>query len=175
MFLLSRRFGALADKYGPRWFMGFGPLIAASGLLYIVVMVDADPDYWSEIFPGVLLFALGLSVTVSPLTAAILADADEHNAGIASGINNAVARVASLLATASIGAIIGGTLDVDGFRMGLAFACGLVALGGVIGLAGIRNAPRRDVHSQDCPGGALAGAPADAVPVRRPEPAAVSS
>jgi EmrB/QacA subfamily drug resistance transporter len=175
MFLLSRRFGALADRHGPRAFMGFGPLVAAVGLLLLLLLVDEQPAYWTEVFPGVLVFALGLTATVSPLTAAILADADEHNAGIASGINNAVARVAALLATAAIGAVIGGTLDLEGFRMGLGFACVLVALGGVIGLIGIRNTPVREVHCEECPGGALAGAPADAVGVRQPSPAAAAA
>lgn len=143
MFVLARRFGALADRYGPRAFMGFGPLISAAGTLMLLLMMDEQPAFLTEVLPGMLVFSLGLSTTVAPLTAAILADADEHNAGIASGVNNAVARVASLLATASIGAIIGGTLDLDGFRIGLGFAAALLALGGVVGLLGIRNAPRR--------------------------------
>jgi EmrB/QacA subfamily drug resistance transporter len=175
MFLLSRRFGALADQHGPRAFMGFGPLISAAGVLLLVLFVDERPAYWTEVFPGVVVFAIGLAVTVSPLTAAILSDADEHNAGIASGINNAVARVAALLATAAIGVVVGGTLDLDGFRMGMGFACALLALGGVIGLLGIRNAPVRDVHCEECPGGALAGAPPDAVPVRQPSPAGAAA
>jgi EmrB/QacA subfamily drug resistance transporter len=161
MFLLSRRFGALADRYGPRLFMGLGPLVAAAGTLLLLLRVDEDPAYWSEVFPGIVVFAIGLTATVSPLTAAILADADEENAGIASGVNNAVARVASLLATAAIGAVIGGTLDLDGFRAGLAFATALLATGGVIGLLAIRNAPRRAVRGEDCAGGQLAGAPRD--------------
>lgn len=143
MFLLARRFGTLADRYGPRAFMGAGPLIAASGTVLMIVLIDESPAFLTEVLPGVLVFSLGLATTVAPLTAAILADADEHNAGIASGVNNAVARVASLLATASIGAIIGGTLDLDGFRVGLAFAAALLALAGLVGLLGVRNAPRR--------------------------------
>ena len=158
MFLLSRRFGALADRYGPRLFMGAGPLICAGGALLLVVSMNDDPSFVGHVLPGMLVFSLGLSVVVAPLTAAILADADDRNAGIASGVNNAVARVASLLATASVGAIIGGTLDLDGFRMAGGFAVGLLALGGIIGLLRIRN-PRREVHAEDCPGGQLAGQP----------------
>ncbi|HWT94306.1 MAG TPA: DHA2 family efflux MFS transporter permease subunit [Solirubrobacteraceae bacterium] len=174
MFVLARRFGALADRFGPRAFMGFGPLVAAAGTLLLLALVDADPAFLTEVLPGVLVFSLGLSITVAPLTAAILADADEHNAGIASGINNAVARVASLLATASIGAIIGGTVDLDGFRMGLAFAAALLVLAGLVGLLGIRNAPRREVECADCPGGALVGAPEDVgVAALAPAPAGV--
>jgi EmrB/QacA subfamily drug resistance transporter len=105
MFLLSTRFGALADKHGPRFFMGVGPLVAAAGLA-MFLRVDAEVDYVSELLPALLVFALGLSMTVAPLTATVLADADEKNAGIASGVNNAIARVASLIAIAAVGAIV---------------------------------------------------------------------
>ncbi|WP_035126871.1 DHA2 family efflux MFS transporter permease subunit [Conexibacter woesei] len=105
MFLLSKRAGRLADRFGPRLFMGLGPLIAAAGLA-LMQRVGADPDYWTDVFPAILLFAVGLSATVAPLTATVLADADEQNAGIASGVNNAVARVASLLAVAALGAVV---------------------------------------------------------------------
>lgn len=106
MFLLSGRFGALADRYGPRAFMGLGPLVAAGGLLMLLLDVDADIDYLAEVLPGLLVFSLGLTMTVAPLTATVLAAADEHNAGIASAVNNAVARLAGLLATAAVGAVI---------------------------------------------------------------------
>jgi len=105
MFLLSRYTGRLADRYGPRAFMGGGPLVAAGGLL-LLQRVGANPDYVTEVLPGLLVFSLGLSLTVAPLTATVLADADEHNAGIASGVNNAIARVASLLGVAAIGAVV---------------------------------------------------------------------
>jgi len=105
MFLLSARFGALADRYGPRFFMGVGPLVAAAGLAFFL-RLDADVDYVTELLPGLLIFAIGLSLTVAPLTATVLADADEHNAGIASGVNNALARVASLIAIAAVGAVV---------------------------------------------------------------------
>ena len=105
MFLLSMRFGALADRYGPRFFMGVGPLIAAVGLA-LFLRLDSDVDYLTDLLPGLLIFALGLSLTVAPLTATVLADADEHNAGIASGVNNAIARVASLIAIAAVGALV---------------------------------------------------------------------
>jgi EmrB/QacA subfamily drug resistance transporter len=105
MFLLSRYAGRLADRYGPRWFMGGGPLLAAVGLL-LLLRVDAHLDYLTDLFPALLLFSLGLSATVAPLTATVLADADEHNAGIASGVNNAIARVAGLLAVAALGAVV---------------------------------------------------------------------
>ena len=143
--------------------MGVGPLVCAGGLAVLAVSIDETPGLLPDVLPGVVLFALGLSITVAPLTAAILADADEHNAGIASGVNNAVARVAGLLATASIGAIIGGAVDLDGFRIGMTFAAVLLAIGGLIGLLFIRNEPRRErVLAEDCPGGQITGAPRDA-------------
>ena len=85
--------------------MGLGPLVAAAGLA-LMMRLDATPDYWTDVLPALLLFSLGLSATVAPLTATVLADADERNAGIASGVNNAVARVASLLAVAALGAVV---------------------------------------------------------------------
>jgi EmrB/QacA subfamily drug resistance transporter len=219
MFLLSRRAGRLADRFGPRWFMGLGPLVAAAGLL-MMQRVDADLDYLTDLFPALLVFSLGLSATVAPLTATVLADADENNAGIASGVNNAIARVASLLAVAALGAVVaaqfGSSIDerigqerlspaaqrvvadvkeqtlaradaselrgaerarvarasedasVSAFHAGAGIAAALVALGGVLGLVGIRN-PRRDVPCAECPGGQIAGAPVDAARSRLPE------
>jgi predicted MFS family arabinose efflux permease len=105
MFLLSKRAGRLADRLGPRLFMGVGPLVAAAGLA-LMQRIGASPDYWADVFPALFVFSLGLAATVAPLTATVLADADERNAGIASGVNNAVARVASLLAVAALGAVV---------------------------------------------------------------------
>src|SRR5437763_2200772 len=105
MFLLSKRMGRLADRYGPRLFMGFGPLIAAVGLA-LMLRLGAHVNYLTDLLPALLVFSLGLSCTVAPLTATVLADAEESNAGIASGVNNAIARVAGLIAIAAVGAVI---------------------------------------------------------------------
>jgi EmrB/QacA subfamily drug resistance transporter len=105
MFALSMRFGAMADRYGPRFFMGLGPLIAAAGILWFL-RLDADVNYLVDLLPGLLVFSVGLSMTVAPLTATVLADADDSNAGIASGVNNAIARVASLVTIAAVGAVV---------------------------------------------------------------------
>jgi EmrB/QacA subfamily drug resistance transporter len=105
MFFLSSRFGALADRFGPRLFMGCGPLVGGAGLL-MLMGVDADPDYLTEVLPAMSLFGLGLALTVAPLTATVLGDADENHSGVASGINNAVARVAGLVAIAAVGALV---------------------------------------------------------------------
>jgi EmrB/QacA subfamily drug resistance transporter len=105
MFFLSGRFGALADRFGPHFFMSVGPLVAGSGLL-LLLMVGRDADYVTQVLPGLAIFGLGLAMTVAPLTATVLGDADEEHAGIASGVNNAIARVAGLLAIAAIGAVV---------------------------------------------------------------------
>jgi EmrB/QacA subfamily drug resistance transporter len=114
MFALSGRFGALASRIGPRVPMGVGPLIAAVGL-GLLTMLDAAPDYVTQVLPAMLLFGLGLAMTVAPLTTTILDSVEERHVGIASGVNNAVARVAGVLAIAALGAVVsaqfGSSLD----------------------------------------------------------------
>src|SRR3954454_3879823 len=105
MFTFSRRFGALADRLGPRVFMGVGPLIGGAGIVWLG-QIDASPNYWTDILPGVLVFGLGLSLTVAPLTATVLGGVAEAHAGIASAVNNATARIGSLLAVAAVGAVV---------------------------------------------------------------------
>lgn len=105
LFFLSSRFGAWAAIHGPRLFMGLGPLIAAIGFL-MMLQLSATILYWTQLFPAILIFGLGLAITVAPLTAAILGDVPQRQAGIASAVNNAVARIAGLVAIAAIGAIV---------------------------------------------------------------------
>ena len=105
MFLLSRRFGALAMQIGPRLPMSVGPLLGGAGL-FLLRDVGNQPDYATEVLPALLLFAFGLSMTVAPLTATVLSSVGQERAGIASGVNNAVARVAGLLAIAVVGAVV---------------------------------------------------------------------
>jgi EmrB/QacA subfamily drug resistance transporter len=172
MFLLSRRFGMLADRLGPRLFMGAGPLIGAAGIL-LLLRLGKDVSFWTDLLPPLLLFSFGLSMTVAPLTATVLADADESDAGIASAINNAVARVAGLVGISVVGVVVAGSLagdtfarddsSVHAFHLAI-LLCGLLfAAGGVIGLLGIVN-PRRVVEAEGCSGGQLAGAPKAAAP-----------
>jgi EmrB/QacA subfamily drug resistance transporter len=99
MLLLSARAGALGQRIGPRYPMTVGPMVCAGGLL-LLSRVGSDASYVREVLPGVLVLGLGLAVTVAPLTATALGSVDERHAGIASGVNNAVARVAGLLAVA---------------------------------------------------------------------------
>jgi EmrB/QacA subfamily drug resistance transporter len=105
MLALSRRFGALAGRLGPRAFMAGGPVVAAAGLA-LLLRVGPEADYAGEVLPGVCVFGLGMAVTVAPLTAAVLSSVDPGRSGVASGVNNAVARVAALLAIAALGAVV---------------------------------------------------------------------
>ena len=141
MFVLSPRVGRLSMRLGPRLFMGGGPLVAAAALAALVRLKPGF-DYWTELLPPLLVFSMGLSLIVAPLTATVLADAHESDAGIASGVNNAVARVAGLLGIAVVGASVAGgdnTLDVSGFRLAMWITVGLICTGGLVGFAGIRN------------------------------------
>jgi EmrB/QacA subfamily drug resistance transporter len=202
MFLLSGRFGALASRIGPRLVMGVGPLIGAVGLA-LLVRVDSDPDYLTEVLPSMLLFGLGLAMTVAPLTTTVLDSVEERHVGVASGVNNAVSRVAGVLAIAALGAVasaqFAGELDervgdravgpeaqasiddakaqplsggdVSGvpereaavlgadivsasesaFHLGMLIGAALMALGGAIALALVRN-PKRPTERQPEPG-----------------------
>ncbi len=141
MIVLSPRAGALAGRWGPRLFMTVGPLIMAVGAV-LLLTVAADFDYWWQVFPTMVVFGFGLALTVSPLTAAILGAADSEQAGIASAVNNAVARVAGLLPIAALGAITGGALDLAGFHRAAVVTAILLVIGGVVSLLGIRNPPR---------------------------------
>jgi EmrB/QacA subfamily drug resistance transporter len=183
MFALSRRFGALADRLGPRLFMGIGPLVAAAGIL-LLMRTGMHPSFVRDLLPSLLIFSLGLAATVAPLTAAVLADADETDAGIASAINNAIARIAGLVGVSVIGVVVASRLvgdtfapnheSVQAFHEAMGICAALVAAGGITGLVGIVN-PRRVVHAEGCPGGQLAGAPepaaaADAPPATMEQP-----
>jgi EmrB/QacA subfamily drug resistance transporter len=141
MFFLSPRFGALSARYGPRLFMAAGPVLAAAGVV-LFLMVGKSAPYATEILPAVLVFGLGLSVTVAPLTTAILGAVSEERAGIASAINNAVSRIAGLVAIAFIGLLVPATLTVDGFRRAMLLTAALLAIGGVISAVGIQNSQK---------------------------------
>ena len=103
--LSSPTAGALASKLGPRPLLFAGPLMVAVGFALLVRM-RYDQSYWSGVFPGILVISVGLAVTVAPLTIAVLASVEPRNVGVASGLNNAIARVAALIATASIGVVM---------------------------------------------------------------------
>ena len=134
--------GTLAGKHGPRLFMTTGPLTMAIGAL-LLLAVSEDFDYWWQVLPGMIVFGLGLAITVSPLTAAILGSVEAEHAGIASAVNNAVARVASLLIIAMLALVTGGALDLDGFHRAMIVTAVLLVAGGLVSFAGIRNPVRR--------------------------------
>jgi MFS family permease len=138
MFMLSPRFGALSSKYGSRLFMGLGPFIGAIGFL-TMLQVGRPLHYWTQLFPGILLFGIGLSITVAPLTSAILGAIDSTQAGVGSAINNAVSRIAGLLSVAIIGVVIGSTISIPGFHRGIILVAILLLLGSVVSSIGIRN------------------------------------
>ena len=139
LLLGSARSGALAQRIGPRIPLTVGPLVIAAGLL-LMARIDPGDSYVSSVLPAVIVFGLGLTLVVAPVTATVLAAADSRHAGIASGINNAVSRVGGLLAVAILPLIAGLTGDAfydpakmaDGFRVAM-FACaGLSAAGGIL-------------------------------------------
>ena len=208
MIVLSRRFGALADRIGSRVLISLGALVAGCGLL-LLVRVDQRAEYVSEVLPALLVFGLGLAMLVAPLTATVLGAVEEDHAGIAAAVNTTLSRVAQLFAVAVLGAVVSlafasrvdATLQrtalgpgsratiirakrqplgppslvgvppgervllratfedasVHAFRVADTIAAVLVASGGLIALAGIRN-PRRRVAAELCPAGALCGA-----------------
>ncbi len=146
LLLLAGRFGRLADRHGPRRYLATGPALLAGGVA-LWLGVD-DRGSWPWLVGGVALFALGLAVTVAPITAAALSAAPERSAGVAAGVNNTVARVGGLVAVAVIGAVIAAAYSgpgtpltasgrhdpsVHAFRAGMLVAVGLLAAGALVG------------------------------------------
>jgi EmrB/QacA subfamily drug resistance transporter len=172
MLLLSSRTGRLAQQIGPRVPMTVGPIAAAVGIA-LLARADAGASYWSDILPAMLIFGLGLSFTVAPLTSTVLASAGPAHAGVASAINNDVARVAGLLAVAVIPLAAGISGDdylhpaqfSDGFQMAMWISAALCAAGGVLAWFTIRRlaAGDRERPITSCPLGAppLRGAEAE--------------
>lgn len=143
---LAGPFGTLAGKYGPRLFMALGPLVAGVG--YAMMASAAEPfNFWLQILPGQIVFAVGLSITVAPLTAAILGAVPAVQSGIGSAINNAVSRVAGLIAVALAGVMLGGVLDYDSFRRVMVITALLFLVGSAVSALGISNAEARRQRS----------------------------
>ena len=146
-FFLARRFGTLAGRHGPRLYMAVGPL-DRRGRLPAAALTAREPfDFWTQMLPGLIVFGVGLSITVSPLTAAVLAAVDPAQSGIGSAVNNAVSRIAGLIAVAFTGVIIGAAGDSGfvrgdfaGFRQGAVVVAVLFVVAGVISAVGISNA-----------------------------------
>ncbi|MEO6199607.1 MAG: MFS transporter [Cryobacterium sp.] len=138
---LAAFFGAWAGRIGPRVFMTVGPIVCGVGFL-LTLSLTAEASYWSQVFPGVTVVGLGMAITVAPLTTAILGAVDPARAGIGSAINNAIARVAGLIAVASTGIIVGTALDLTGYHRAALATAALLVLGGIVSFAGIRNPQR---------------------------------
>ena len=156
--------GALSQKIGPRIPMTVGPAIAALGLL-LFGRVDAGDTYVTSVLPAALLLGLGMSITVAPLTSAVLGAVDPGHLGVGSGTNNAVARLAGLLAIAVVPSIAGfeltgGNGSLPGYQTAMQISAGLALSGAVITFATIDRGRRiRSVtHSilQPCQDPALA-------------------
>ena len=149
MLVLSARAGALADRIGPRLPLSIGPFIAACGVL-LLLRVGSGASYVADVLPAVTVFGLGLALLVAPLTTTVLAAAEARHAGIASGVNNAVARAAGLLAVAVLPLLAGVTGDeyrdpqrfAVGFTVAVLCCSALLALGGLIAAVTIRGPGR---------------------------------
>jgi EmrB/QacA subfamily drug resistance transporter len=146
LIVLSRRFGMLASRFGARVFMTVGPLVVAAGYVYFR-LTDLRVDYLTQLLPAVVLIGLGTAITVAPLTSATLGAVDSANAGIGSAINNAVSRIAGLIAVAFTGLIMGGAIDLTGFHRVTLVAAILLVLGGVASFIGIRRVASEPVVS----------------------------
>lgn len=175
LILLAARFGALADRHGPRLFLALGPALIAGGTL-LAIAVDSRERFWTAGIASLLLFSLGLAILVAPITAAALKSAPTEYAGVASGVNSTVSRLGSLLAVAVIGLAISlvftartdasgvplarGQVDpgaraasVDAFRAGMGIAAVLALAAAAVGAAGIRNEPAAAPEPSAAPAG----------------------
>ncbi len=149
MLALSSRSGALAARIGPRQQLTVGPLLCAAGVWWLRGVGD-DPGYLFEVLPGLLVFSLGLVTLVAPLTTSVMAAAPDRFAGVASGINNAVARTGSLLAVAALPSVVGLSgvdyeqpgVFTEGYVEAMTICAAMLAVGGLVsfvGLAGTRS------------------------------------
>ncbi|MGW9585898.1 MFS transporter [Microbacterium sp. NPDC055455] len=138
LILFSSRVGTLSGRWGPRLFMTVGPITMGAGAL-LLLTVSTDFSYWWQVLPSMVVLGAGLALTVAPLTSAILGSIGPERSGIASAVNNAVARVAGLIAIALLATIVGGALDLDGFHRAAIVTAALMIAGGITSFLGIRN------------------------------------
>jgi len=172
MLLLSARSGKAAQRFGPKWFLVFGPMVIAGALIWYT-QVTPGASYWLVVLPATMLFGLGLVAVVAPVTATVLASAADRHAGVASGVNNAIARTGGLLAVAVLPAAAGlsGSAYADpvalteGWQMAMWLCAGLCVVGGLVAL-GVRN----DVLGPALPDPRAAAQPAPVEPAPAGEP-----
>ena len=156
LLLLSSRAGSYAQTHGPRLPITVGPAVAAVGLV-LMTRIGPDASYLTVVLPGVLVFGLGLAVMVAPLTAAVLGSVPVEQSGIASGVNNAVARTSQLLAVAALPALVGidaeslvdPTSFSDGFRYAMYICVALLLIGAAIAATLIRTPTVEPVQEAD--------------------------
>ncbi|MDQ3758734.1 MAG: MFS transporter [Actinomycetota bacterium] len=164
LLVFSSRAGALANRIGPKLPLTFGPIGVAAGML-LMLRIDPGDSYLATVFPAVVVYGLGLALVVAPVTATVLAAADDRHAGVASGINNAVARVAGLIAVAVLPLVAGLSGDdfynadamADGFKIAMVVTAALSLAGGVIAFLMIQT----DVLADDAAEGDCARAATD--------------
>ncbi|WP_328421363.1 MFS transporter [Micromonospora sp. NBC_00389] len=153
----SARAGALSARIGPRLPLSIGPVVSAAGLL-LLRGVGPDASYWLDVLPGVLLFGLGLTLVVAPLTASVLAAVEDRFSGVASGFNNAASRAGGLLAVAALPLLVGlsgGGYEqkaelTNAFRGAMTWCAGLLLAGAVLALVLVHRPPRDAPPSQPC-------------------------
>ncbi len=156
MIFFSSRVGGLSGRYGPRLFMTIGPIIAGIGAL-LMLSIAVPFVYWWQVLPGILVFGVGLTLTVAPLTSAILGSIDTSRSGIASAVNNAVSRVAGLIVIAMLAVIVGGTLNLNGVHRAMLVTAVMLILGGIVSFLGIRN-PAKEPEPAPAPDGGSSAA-----------------
>ncbi|WP_156724837.1 MFS transporter [Streptomyces apocyni] len=177
MLLLSARSGELGQRIGPRIPLTVGPLLCAAGML-LMLRVGSGASYWADVLPAVLVLGLGMVTLVAPLTATVLASVDTARAGLASGINNAAARAAGLLAVAALPLLVG--MGPDAYRAADAFGpafqramplcAGLLVLGAVIAWTTVRGPLAAGVEPQCQTTCAAAAPPLEPPPAPEPPP-----
>jgi hypothetical protein len=147
MLALSSRSGALAARIGPRLQMSVGPVVIAAGLLLLLRIQVGGGSYVADVLPAMVVFGLGLAINVAPLTATAMSSAPAEHAGVASAVNNDVARAAGLIAVAVLPVVSGITGETylhpeelaAGFRVAVLISAGACVLGGILAALTIRN------------------------------------
>ncbi|WP_144762043.1 MFS transporter [Curtobacterium sp. 9128] len=140
---LSTTVGSLSGRYGPRWFMAAGPAIAAVGALVLLAVGDDPAAYWWSVLPGLVLVGAGIAAMVTPLTSAVLGSVPQSEAGAGSAVNNAIARIASLVMVALAGIVLGGEVSVGALHRAMVVMALLLLAGALVSALGIRNTPSR--------------------------------
>jgi EmrB/QacA subfamily drug resistance transporter len=146
LLLLSTTVGALAGRFGPRWFMAAGPAVAAVGALLMLSVGDDPSGYWFAVLPGLVLVGLGIAMMVTPLTSAVLGSVPQSEAGVGSAVNNAVARIAGLVTVALAGVVLGGEVSVGGVHRAMVVMAVLLLGGAVVSAVGIVNVRSREAE-----------------------------